>query len=169
MKSYYDLHPTNLPPEKESTIKLEEIRIANMNEIVFASDNHPIIGTYALATCVGIIMTDNKGNYCLGHILNDYDILINDMLKPMQNKENISVTIIPGTYTTPEKLEEIITFLNNREMFLPYNFAITIKKLKHFENQKFHSIEFAYDTTKNEFIKPNYDDLIFSNRRRKNG
>lgn len=166
MKSYYDLNPSSLPPEKESQVDLEQIKIAGMNEIVIATDDYPIIGTYALATCVGIIITDKRGTYALGHILNDYDILIKEMLKPMQNKNPLSVTLIPGTKTSKEKLEEIIKFLNNRKIFLTYDFDIEIKNLKHFENGRFHSIEFAYDTSKQEFLKPNYDELILSNRRR---
>lgn len=166
MKSYYDLNPNNLPLKEDDNIDLNLINIANMNEIVFSTPSRPLIGTYALATCVGIIITDDNGNYSLGHILNNYDLLIHEMLKKMQNINPIKIILIPGIYTTNQKLKEIIKFLNICQKILNYNFEIQIKDLRNFKNRRFHSIEFAFDTRTKEYLKPNYDELILQNRRR---
>ncbi len=166
MESYYDLNSQNLPLKLEDNISLNNINIASMNEVVYATPENPIIGAYALATCLGIIITDGHGHYALGHILNDYDLLIHKMLKQMENTNALKVSLIPGKNTTKNKLEEIIKHLSNHKKFLYYDFEIEIKDLRNYENQRFHSIEFAYNTKTNEYLKPNYDELILSNRRR---
>lgn len=131
---------------------MENELIASMDEFVVATNDSPIIGTFALATCVGLLMYDDSGHYALAHILHDYEIIIKKMLTFMENKAPIHIILVPGYDTTGEKLIEIIQFLKNKDHFLLYDFDIEIKRLIEFLDTKTMSIEFKYDTINNKFI-----------------
>ena len=59
-----------------------ETLYANMNNFVVATRENPVIGTFALATCVGLLMYDDHNHFALAHILHDYENII-------KNTENI--------------------------------------------------------------------------------
>lgn len=136
------------------------IAIANMNEYVLSSPDKPIIGTYALAACIGIIVKDNDGNYAIAHISDNYEGMLLEMIKKLSNTGPMQAMIIPGTYTRDEQIEELINFLRNKDYFLLYDFEIKVQKLPGFKNSAYESIEFGFDTRTEEFIKLDYDKIL---------
>ncbi len=134
------------------------VNLVGKDTIAISSKEKPIIGTYALASCMAIIITDHK-TYALAHILNDYESLIYEMVNLFE-KGNLSVMIIPGFYKDYERITKLIAFLNDHQNFLYYDFNIELKDLKEFINPEFSSIEFAFDTRTQKFINVDYDTLL---------
>ena len=159
METYYD-EKQNIIEKEIDDIDFDLLITASMNKYVCSSKEHPILGTYALATCIGIIIYDDYGNFNLAHIASEYELIIKRMVKNMKNTNPIKVIIIPGYYTRVETIYEIIEYLKSRENFLYYDFEIEIKILKNYINEELPSIEFAFDTRTKEFIKPDYDKYL---------
>ena len=109
------------------------VNLVGKDIIAVSSKEKPIIGTYALATCMAIIITDHE-TYALAHILNDYENLIYEMVN-LFKKGSLSVMIIPGFYKDYERITKLIAFLNNHQNFLYYDFNIELKDLTEFINK----------------------------------
>ncbi len=136
------------------------LAIAGMNEYVLSSLDKPVIGTYALASCMGILIKDNDGNYALAHIIDNYEGMLLEMIKKLSNTGPMKAIIIPGFYTRDEQIEKLISFLKNKDYFLLYDFEIKVQKLPGFKNSAYESIEFGFDTRTGEFIKLDYDKIL---------
>lgn len=145
----------------ETHENLNSIKVADMNEYVLATPTTPLIGTYALATCLGLIMYDEHNHFALAHISSDYKNLISQMLRQMINTAPIHVIIIPGYDTYPEKIYEIIAYLKDHNNFSLYDFDIEIKYIPEYLEENTQSIEFAFDTRTKTFIKVDYDKILF--------
>lgn len=160
MNTYYDFHKNKNKLKEIDEINLELMKTAEMNTYVKATTEKPILGTYGLGPCLGLIISDEK-NYCLGHIGTEYQDIILRMFKEMQT-ENIKITIIPGTLTTLSKINEIKNYIK----LFPYNIECELKDLGAYTNKQCEGIEFAYDTRTNEFLKPDFDKYIEMKRGR---
>lgn len=165
LEKYYHHDKEKRNIKLTDNIDLSLLNAISMNEYTFATKEKPIIGTYALASCLGIIIGDNHGNYAIAHILNDYDKIIKSMLKGMVNDSILKVILIPGYDTRTSKIYEIIEYLKSRDNFFLYDFDIEIKNLSNYINEETESIEFAFDIRTKEFVKPNYNEYLESRGR----
>ena len=111
------------------------------------------MGTYALASCIGLIASDKNKTYLL-HVGTDYHDLIQDTLNLLQGV--LQVLIIPGYYT---EMESIAGLTNDLKKCDP-DLQIRTLNLSEFRNEEFTSIEFLYDTRRKEFIKGDFDRLL---------
>ncbi len=164
MHEYYKTYLTNNPIKDFDDINTNELNIASKDEIVCGTSNKPLIGTHSLETCFSIILSSENTNYTLCHVLNNYQLLLNEMLKNFTSSKQIDVTIIPGFYTTIEKINEVISYLKTT---YPYHkFNISIQNLGHYKSPEYNTIDFAYDTRTGEYLKPNYDEILTNERMR---
>ena len=155
--TYYETN--NLNPIINDVMEVDEtkVRLASMNEVIKSDENHPIIGTYALATCLCLILTDGINTYLM-HILNDYEVLLKIALHSLNTEKEC--ILIPGYYTENAKINEVLAFLKNNDP----DIKITILNLSAYRNEEYESIEFLYDTKSKAFIKADFDKLLGKGR-----
>lgn len=151
--TYYDYYGMHDVVEEYADINYDKVKIASMNERVESDEEHPILGTYALASCIGLIASDKNKTYLL-HVGTDYHDLIQDTLNLLQGV--LQVLIIPGYYTEMESIEGLTNDLKECDP----NLQIRTLNLSEFRNEEFTSIEFLYDTRRKEFIKGDFDCLL---------
>lgn len=159
MQTYYD-NNRKIKIKENDPVDFDLISVANMYEYVVSTKERPIIGTYGLATCVGILINDDSDTYVLGHIISSYEDMLKNIISNMNQSKPIKIILIPGHDTVMSKLEEIITFLKTKENFPNTEFNIKIQNLQEYLDLKTESIEFAFDTRTKEFIKPDYNELF---------
>lgn len=155
--TYYEIHG-NHPVVKESMpVNIEELKLARMNEVIKADDKHPLLGTYALATCLCLIFIDKDNTY-LAHIIDNYEKQVKDILNHM-DKDYVCL-LIPGASTEMTKIAEITLFLKK----IDPQISIKVINLSEYRNEEYESIEFIYNTKDKTFIKTNFDILLGKER-----
>ena len=151
--TYYDYYGMHDVVEEYADIDYDKVSVAEMNERVESDKEHPILGTYALASCIALIFSDENKTYLL-HVGTDYQSLIQDTLNLLQ--ENRQVLVIPGYYTEMETIALLTNYLKECDRDL----QIRTLNLSEFRNEEYTSIEFLYDTRRKEFIKGNFNELL---------
>lgn len=135
----------------------KKLNLVDMNEIDISTDDKPIIGTYALATCVGVLLydeTQKKAIVC--HCSSNYELMIEKLKKFISyyefNKNNVKYLIVPGYYKSgylvDEYLEHFCKSYSNFESFekdLISDFAIE-------SSDEFTSCQFAFDSRNGKFV-----------------
>lgn len=94
----------------------DKLQLADMNALVVSTKEKPIVGTWALATCHGILLYDKKNKIAiLGHASTDYMLLLEEMIKQINqgNKTYWQYMIIPGNYRVMDKQMEITAELSS--------------------------------------------------------
>ncbi|MBE6154795.1 MAG: hypothetical protein E7163_04415 [Firmicutes bacterium] len=161
MYTYYDFHKNKYKPKEIDEIDLNLLNSADMNSYVLSTIDTPIIGTYGLGPCVGLLFEDDINNSCLGHIAADYEQIIINMFSEMKSN-NIKITLVPGSFTTLRKINAIRNYIHT----FPFNIDYELKDLGSYLNKECEGIEFAYDTRTKKFIKPDFDKYIEMKRGR---
>ena len=155
--TYYEMQPLHPIMESIKKINSQSVFLASMNEVIKSDESHPLLGTYALATCFCLIIYDEKDTYLI-HTINDYEVKVNSIIESLgKNKKCI---LIPGLYTEMTKIAEVSLFLKRIEPHM----EIQVLNLSEFINDDYESIEFLYDTENKEFIKPNFNELLGKGR-----
>lgn len=155
--TYYEMQPLHPIMESIKKINSQSVLLASMNEVIKSDESHPLLGTYALATCFCLIIYDKKDTYLI-HTINDYEVKVNSIIESLgKNKKCI---LIPGLYTEMTKIAEVSLFLKRIEPHM----EIQVLNLSEFINDDYESIEFLYDTQNKEFIKPNFNELLGKGR-----
>src|SRR5574344_1157780 len=144
-----------------------KLQIAEMNQIVISNKEQPIVGTWALATCHGILLYDVKNKIAyVGHAGSDYELILKEMLNLIHpiKKTYFEYLIIPGNCPNLDdegrnKKDVMEGILNKMMMpnyyFIPfeidYHDIITV-------NKETKSHEFAFDAHTGKFVT---DEIIF--------
>lgn len=128
-----------------------------MNFVEVSTDDMYVIGTQALATCVGVLLyCEEKKKAIVAHVSSNVDKAINDISREIYfngfDKENIKYLIIPGYYKSGYLVDEILnnfcsSFLNFEkieEKDIP-NYAVEIDK-------DTPSCQFAFDALNGKFV-----------------
>ena len=155
--TYYEMRPLHESIDTITQVNPESVLLAKMNEVIKSDEDHPLIGTYALATCFCLILYDENNTYLM-HIINDYEEIIKKVLGCLY--EDKKCLLIPGFYTEMTKIAEVSLFLKRIEPHM----EIQVLNLSEFINNDYESIEFLYDTQNKEFIKPDFHELLGKER-----
>lgn len=138
---------------------LEKSRFASMGQVVVSSNDKPIIGTQALDTCYGILFYDrNKKEGICGHAVpSNLTTVLIEMINLLGNEERtIEYMILPGYRNVDRKDYSGLHELSNYLLLnLPKNIHLTSMKYDNFYvklHMKTLSYEFAFDTSKGEFV-----------------
>lgn len=154
---YYEYFGLHDKIEEDSNINYDEVKVAPMNEWVKADEKHPILGTYALATCLGLIISDKENTYLM-HITISKKELTKDIITSL--KDHPQVLIIPGFYTEIAMVNELEAYLLN----LNPELTVRTLNLSEFRNEEYESIEFFYDTRNKSFVKGDFSQIIGKGR-----
>lgn len=138
--------------------------IVEMNEVGISSEEYPIIGTHALATCFGILLYEKTKKIAIvGHCTSDWIPIILKMLNLIDNDDKycFKYLVIPGFYSEQKDIYKtklkIETFFNifktDKVTFQPF----TEKYIITFD-EKTSSYEFLFDSRIGKFVseKNNY-------------
>ncbi len=150
--TYYEMHEIH-PIIEEQPININEVKLARMDEVIKEDENHSLLGTFALATCLCLIIADQKDTYLM-HILDGYEKKIKSILNKLTRKRKC--LIIPGLQTQITKITELTLFLKR----LDKDIEIEVLNLSEFRNDEYESIEFVFDTKTKTFIKTDFDKLL---------
>lgn len=164
MQKYYEEHASN-KPLKEYDLLDSDLEVASPEEIVYASDEAPLIGTYNLKNGIAAILSNGNNEYVLGHFTTDFNLSILSMVSKINIEAPLRIIIIPGTAILSQSVESLITFLTNKNSTLLYHFEVEVVALPDYDNIEKSGIGFAYDTRANIFLKPNYSELFSEIRR----
>ncbi len=143
---------------KEENTKL--LNLVGMNEAGITTEEKPIIGTQALATCFGVLLYErNKKVALVAHLsVNFIPTLINLLDLINFSQENVfEFLIIPGYYSAKEdhyniyrQLLEIFKECNTPKFkFVP--FRQSLKNNIHFDKDTL-SYSFAFDSRTGKFV-----------------
>ena len=138
----------------------KKLRLVKMNEANISDSEKTIIGTRALATCVGILLYNEKHKVAIvAHSSSEWEniiIQIEDLIKNNNlDSSTIKYKIISGSYYNHYNIFSILEnyFKNKYPLFVPYenipNNAIIYEK-------EFDSNMFIFDADKGEFLTKNY-------------
>ena len=144
----------------EKELNTQKMILVRMEDAKISTTEKPIIGTQALATCIGVLLyNEEKKLAIVAHIPpNEFNALITiDKIFQIIIKNKLASTtfkyiIIPGYYKENYKVKELIEKHFNH--FTPFdekqipNYAIQID-----ENTTTH--EFAFDASTGEFVTNN--------------
>ena len=155
--TYYEIEPIHNSIDAITQVDPDRVLLARMNEMVKCDKDHPLIGTYALSTCLCLILYDENNTYLM-HILNDYEQILKKVINSLN--ENKKCLLIPGLYTEMTKIREVSIFLKR----IDPNMEIEVLNLSEFMNAEYESIEFLYNTENKEFIKPDFSELLGKGR-----
>ena len=106
----------------------KKMKLVKMDEVDISTDDKPIIGTFALATCVGVLLyCEEKKKAIVAHVSSEWQSTIYKIIDLIfeNGMENsiIKYKIIPGNYYNnyqiKEKLEEVCASLH--PMFVPFS------------------------------------------------
>lgn len=164
MKKYYEEH-NNHQLLKDYDFLDSDLEVASLEEVVYASDEAPLIGTYNLKNGIAVILSNGNNEYILGHFTTEFNLSIFSMLNKINIVKPLKVIIVPGTEILSQSIEDIVTFLTNKNSVLLYNFEVEVINLQEYDNAEKTGIGFAYDTRSNKFLKPNYNEMLSSTRR----
>lgn len=134
--------------------------LVGINDAQISTEEKPIIGTQALATCIGVLLyNEEKKVAIVAHISSDYiptiDKIFNIIIKNKLYNNKLKYKIIPGYYNERPDIIKILEdhfkdFTPFDETLIPSNGIITDKKTT--------SNEFAFDATTGKFVS---DKVIF--------
>lgn len=136
----------------------EKMILVNMNEVDISTDDKHIIGTYALATCVGVLLySEEKNRAIVAHVASEWKYMVQRTIDLIfeNGMENsiIKYKIIPGNYYNnyriKENLEEVYASLY--PMFVPFSekeFPDNAVEI----DEATSSHQFAFDSLNGEFV-----------------
>jgi len=157
MEKYYEKNPSNIPAKEIDQINTDDITIFDINEEDLITKENPRFGVYNLGVGVAVIMKDVYSNHAAAHVLTDIDLLLYSMLNKLNNTDPIEVMIIPGKSSSTDQINNIITFLQNKNNFMRFQVDIKIINLEHYTNKKTNRIDFVFDSITNQFYRPSYE------------
>lgn len=135
----------------------KKFKLISMNDIDISTEEKPIIGTQALATCVGLILYSEKHKKAIvAHISSSHEhIFYNIFYLIFTNKLEDSIIkygIIPGYYEEHYNVvKDLKTFFNNYpELFVSFSSDELIKCFN-IDKETF-SKEFAFDSRSGKFV-----------------
>lgn len=163
MKKFYEEYPNNKPLKNYDELDAD-LEVASPNEVVYASDEAPIIGTYNLKNGIAVILINGDSEYALGHFTNDFNLSIYSMLTNINLTPPLKIIIIPGSNILSQVITDLITFLKNKNNVMLYNFEVEVNNLQDYDNPEKTGIGFAYDTRTQNYLKPNYIEMLSPRR-----
>ena len=133
-------------------------KIVGMNEVAISSEECPIIGTYALATCFGILLyEENKKIAVVGHCTSNWVPIVLKMLNLISDSDKCTFKylVIPGFYSEQNDIHDtklkIETFFNifktDKVTFEPFTEEYVIDF-----DEKTNSYEFEFDSKTGKFL-----------------
>jgi len=111
------------------------IEFAGMYEVKISTEEKPIVGTFGLAYCVGVLIYDRKNKIAIaGHSGNNWMSYILKLLDSVPKScEEIEYMLIPGYYSVKENYFDTLNNISN--FFEKINgVGIRIKKMDVIEN-----------------------------------
>ena len=138
--------------EKEKNT--QAFKMVHMYEADISTDEKPIIGTDALATCIGVLLyNENKRQAIVAHVAPEQFNIIKQITKLLiENNwlsDNIKYKIIPGYYkehyNTKETLEEYFSIFEKIA-----DSELTKKDIM--TNEEFTCRSFAFDSRIGKFV-----------------
>ena len=132
--------------------------IVRMNEVGISSEECPIIGTYALATCFGILLyEEDKKIAIVGHCTSNWIPIVLKMLDLIDDntKCKFKYLVIPGFYSeqndiynTKLKIEKFFSaFETDKVTFEPFD-----KEYFIIFDEETSSYEFEFDSKTGKFL-----------------
>ena len=142
--------------EKENLTR--KLKLVNMKEVDISTLEKPIIGTQALATCMGVLLYNEEHKKAIvAHSSSDWKSIAHQTLSLVfEHGLNSSVTkykIIPGYYPehyqVADSLEEVYRSL--KPMFIPFDEnEITDSSIQ--VDEETTSCRFAFDSLSGKFV-----------------
>lgn len=163
MKKFYEEYPSNKPLKSYDELSAD-LEVASPNEIVYASVEAPIIGTYNLKNGIAVILINGDNEHALGHFTSDFNLSIYSMLTNINLTSPLKIIIIPGSNTLSQVITDLITFLKNKNNVMLYNFDVEVANLQDYDMKELEGIGFAYDTRTKKYLKPNYSAMLSPRR-----
>ena len=146
--------------KEENTRKL---KLVSMDEVDILSLDKPIIGTQALATCVGVLLYSEKHKRAIvAHVSSDYGNVLNNIIDMIFINDliddKIYYCIIPGFYKEHYNVVKGLTefFEKYSDLFYPMSYDITRNCYR--VDKDTNSKEFAFDSLKGIFVT---NDVLF--------
>lgn len=142
------------------------VKLVNMNEVGITTKENPIIGTYALATCFGILLYDEENKEAIvAHISTDIVsviLKIFDLIK-VNKKRVFKYAIIPGYYSQKSdpydiKNKLIKLFEDAQTDNIKFEQIKNIPKDAIKKDLTTPSFEFAFDSRTGKFVS---DETLF--------
>lgn len=138
----------------EKELLTKKFILVDMNDAQISTEERPIIGTHALATCIGVLLySEEKKVAIVAHVSTEsmpaIDKIFNLIIKNKLYNTTFKYKIIPGYYDehyrTKELLEKHFThFVPFDEESVP-DYAVMI-------NEETKSREFAFDASTGKFV-----------------
>lgn len=150
--------------ENEFTQEREGTLILDLNNSLILEEAQA--GIYDLGLGLAIILKDSDNKFGIGHILNDIEIHLYSLLKDLNCSSPIKVTIIPGPSTPKSKINEVLTFFNNKHNYFHLQIEPEIISLENFLNKETNKIAFIFNKEKLEFLVPSEKEIKEHNERR---
>lgn len=137
-------------------------KMASMNEAVISTEDKPIVGTQALATCFGLLLYDENNKTALvAHLSTDWQSTLMKLLALIdyEKENNFQYLIVPGFYSRENDPYGIKRRLNAffREFktknanFEPFDITKIPDNFVNYDD-KTTSGEFAFDSQTGEFV-----------------
>lgn len=141
--------------DKENLSK--KLTIVGMDDVQISTLDKHIIGTYALATCTGVLIYSKKEKRAIvAHISSNYESTLNKIFKLIvENKlyrDDLRYAIIPGTDIRPHEYYGIINVLENHfKDYIHFDYKELSNEAVRLDKNTY-SNEFAFDALKGIFV-----------------
>ena len=157
------------------TIELTKIlNLADMNDAVISTNEKPIVGTQALAYCVGLLLYNEKEKKAIvAHITTDIVLALEKtfqlIVENQLHNSTIKYLIIDGfdtnNFKTRKAIQEVLNDIP--DLFIPFS-KEEISKNAIQKNKEFDAMEFAFDSRTGKFVTSNVlfgSDYIEANKK----
>lgn len=135
----------------------KKFKLVSMDEVDISSIEKPIIGTQALATCVGVLLYSKMHKKALvAHVSSDYNNILNNIVDMIFINDLIDdklyYCVIPGFYKEHYGVVKGLTefFEKYSDLFYPMSDDITRNCYR--VDKDTNSKEFAFDSLKGIFV-----------------
>ncbi|MBE6156001.1 MAG: hypothetical protein E7164_04525 [Firmicutes bacterium] len=141
--------------EKDELTKL--FKLVNMNEVAVSNDEMPIVGTQALATCVGVLIYSEKYKCALvAHVGTEWQNLLESIFELLIKNEldsaPLEYLIIPGYYYNHYEVVENLSaiFADLYPLFVPMQ--VSLDNGVYIKDPKLPAHQFAFDARTKKFV-----------------
>ena len=135
-------------------ILTKKFTMVGVNDARISTDEKPIVGTEALATCIGVLLySEEKKIAIVAHVssqpMETIDKIFNIIVKNKLYSVNFKYKIIPGYYEEHYEVEDILK--KHLSHFTPFeDNEITEKDIR--ISEEYTSKEFAFDASTGKFV-----------------
>ncbi len=130
--------------------------LASIDEVVVSSDEEPIVGTCALATCVGILVYSEKYHTAIAaHVSTEIVQVVNKIIQIINDRnlasEPLRYQLIPGFYYNHYRLYETLEdiFKDMGDFMKLFDWT---EKLPYEKDAELPAYQFAFDSRIGEFV-----------------